>query len=90
LALPLSLAFPILNRYIHRRKTSSSIVTTKGFMKTKYPIEHYVDTLEDQSTIPGKIADGIRKTVEDFAERFDNLDEAKASLKPQSGKWSRK
>jgi hypothetical protein len=59
-------------------------------MKTKYPIEHYVDTLEDQSTIPGKIADGIRKTVEDFAGRFDNLDEAKASQKPQPDKWSRK
>jgi hypothetical protein len=59
-------------------------------MKTKYPIERYVDTLEDQSTIPGKIADGIRKTVEDFVGRFDNLDEAIASQKPQPDKWSRK
>jgi hypothetical protein len=59
-------------------------------MKTKYPIERYVDTLEDQSTIPRKIANGIRKTVEDFSGSFDNLDEAQASLKPQPNKWSRK
>jgi len=59
-------------------------------MKTKYPIEHFVDTLEDESTIPRKIADGIRKTVEDFAGRIDNLDEAKASQKPQPDKWSHK
>jgi hypothetical protein len=59
-------------------------------MKTKYPIEQYVDSLENQSTISGKIADGIRKTVEDFIRRFDNLDEVKASQKPQHDKWSRK
>jgi DinB superfamily len=59
-------------------------------LKTKYPIERFVETLKDQFTISRKIADGIRKTVKDFAERFDNLDEAKASQKPQPEKWSRK
>ena len=59
-------------------------------MKTKYPIEHFIDTLEYPSTIPGKIADRIRKTVEDFSDRFDNLDETKASQKTQPDKWSRK
>jgi hypothetical protein len=32
-------------------------------MKTKYPIEQYVDSLENQSTISGKIADGIRRLL---------------------------
>jgi len=59
-------------------------------LKIKYPIEHYVDALDDQSMISGKIANGIRKTIEDFTERFDNLDEAKASQKPRPDKWSRK
>ena len=59
-------------------------------MKTKYPIGRFVDTLEDPSTIPEKIANGIRKTVEDFVKRLENLDEAKASQKPQPNKWSRK
>ena len=40
--------------------------------------------------IPKKIAGGLRKTVEDFALRFNNLDEAKASKKLQPDKWSRK
>jgi hypothetical protein len=62
----------------------------KGSMKTKYPINHFVDNTEDQSAIPGKIADGIRKTVEDFTERLGNLDEAKASEKSKPDKWSRK
>ena len=59
-------------------------------MKTKYPIERFVDTIEDQSTIPEEISRGIKKTVEDFAERFENLDEEKASTKPKPDKWSRK
>lgn len=63
---------------------------SKDSMKTKYPIERFVDTLEDPFTIPEKIANGIRKTVEDFAERLENLDEAKASRKPRPDKWSRK
>jgi len=59
-------------------------------MQTKYPIQRYVENLEDESEIPGNIADGIRKTVEEFVERFQNFDDVKASLKPQSDKWSRK
>ena len=59
-------------------------------MKTKYPIERFVDSLEDPAVIPAKIAGGIRMTVEDFAARFENLDEAKASHKSQPDKWSRK
>ena len=59
-------------------------------MKTKYPIERFVDKINDLSEIPEKIAEGIRKTVEDFAERLENLEEAKASQKPQPDKWSRK
>jgi hypothetical protein len=59
-------------------------------MKTKYPIEHFVDTLEDQSKIPIKIAEGIRKTVEDFTRRFNILDNQKASKKSQPDKWSKK
>ena len=62
----------------------------KGYMKTKYPINHFVDNTEDKSTITVKIADGIRKTVEDFTGRFGNLDEAKASHKSKPDKWSRK
>jgi len=57
-------------------------------MKTKYPINNFVENLDDQSAIPGKIANGIRKTVEDFTGRFDNLDEAKASQKSRPDKWS--
>ena len=57
-------------------------------MKTKYPIQHFVDVLDDQSAIPGKIADGIRKTVEDFTGRFNNMDEAIASQKSHPDKWS--
>jgi hypothetical protein len=59
-------------------------------MKTKYPIERFVESLDDDSEIPGKIADGIRKTAEDFASRFEYFEEAKASQKPQPDKWSRK
>jgi len=59
-------------------------------MKTKYPIERFVDTLDDLSTIPEKIADGIRKTVEDFVMRLERLEESTASQKSQPGKWSRK
>jgi hypothetical protein len=59
-------------------------------MKTKYPIERFVDSLENPAAIPAKIADGIRMTVEDFAARFENVDEAKASQKPKSDKWSKK
>jgi hypothetical protein len=59
-------------------------------MKTKYPIERFVDKISDLSAIPEKIADGIRKTVEDFAVRNENLGEAKASQKPLLNKWSRK
>jgi hypothetical protein len=62
----------------------------KVTMKTKYPIERFVDKIDDLSTIPEKIAEGIRKTVEDFAVRLENLDEVKASQKPQPDKWSRK
>jgi hypothetical protein len=42
----------------------------KDIMKTKYPIGRFVDSLEDPSTIPEKIANGIRKTVEDFVKRL--------------------
>ncbi|MGD1043850.1 MAG: DinB family protein [Bacteroidota bacterium] len=59
-------------------------------MKTKYPIERFVDKIDDLSMIPEKIADGIRKTIEDFAVRLENLEEAKASQKSQPDKWSRK
>lgn len=59
-------------------------------MNTKYPIERFVDKIDDLSTILEKIADGIRRTVEDFAGRFENLDEDKASQKLQPDKWSRK
>jgi hypothetical protein len=59
-------------------------------MKTKYPIQHFVDNLEDQTTIAVKIAEGIKKTVEDFASRFENLDEVKASKKLLPDKWSHK
>ena len=55
-------------------------------MKTKYPIER----LDDEFAIPAKIADGIKKTVEDFAMRFENFDDAKASQKLKPDKWSRK
>lgn len=61
----------------------------KGSMKTKYPINRFVDSLEDPVTIPAKIAGGIRMTVEDFSSRCGNLDEAAASQKPQPDKWSR-
>jgi hypothetical protein len=60
----------------------------KCFMKTKYPINHFVEDLDNQSAIPGKIANGIRKTVEDFNNRFENLDETKASQKSRPDKWS--
>jgi hypothetical protein len=59
-------------------------------MKTKYLIDRFVDAIDDESTIPAKIADGIRKTIEDFAMRFGNLDEARASQKFRPDKWSRK
>jgi len=59
-------------------------------MKTKYPIERFVDKLDDPSTIPEKIAAGIRKTVEDFTVRLENINEAQASQKIQPDKWSRK
>jgi hypothetical protein len=59
-------------------------------MKTKYPIERFVDSLEDPIAILGKIAHGIRKTVENFADRYDTMDEVKSSHKPLPGKWSRK
>jgi hypothetical protein len=59
-------------------------------MQTKYPIERFVDTIENPSAIPEKIAGGIRKTVEDFAERFKNLDEVMASEKSKPDKWSQK
>jgi hypothetical protein len=59
-------------------------------MKTKYPIMRFIDTLDDPSTNQVKIADGMRKTVEDFVERFINFDEVKASQKPMPDKWSRK
>jgi hypothetical protein len=59
-------------------------------IKTKYPINRFVGNIEDQSEIPGKIADGIRETVKDFKNRFGDLDEAKASQKSRPDKWSRK
>jgi hypothetical protein len=59
-------------------------------MKTKYPIERFVDAVDDPSAIPEKIAHGMRMTVEDFAVRYENLNEATASQKPQPDKWSRK
>jgi hypothetical protein len=59
-------------------------------MKTKYPIEQFVDEIEDMSAIPEMISNGIRKTVEDFVGRLENLDEAKASQKFRPDKWSRK
>jgi hypothetical protein len=65
-------------------------IPMKGSMKTKYPIERFVDSLEDPVTMPAKIAGGIRMTVEDFTARFENVEEAKASQNPQADKWSRK
>jgi len=59
-------------------------------MKTKYPIDRFVEPLDEVSSIPEKIADGIRKTVADFTVRFENLDEGTASQKPYPDKWSRK
>ncbi len=59
-------------------------------MKTKYPIERFVDKIDNVSEIPEKIADGIRKTVEDLGVSHENLDDAKASLKQQPDKWSKK
>ncbi len=59
-------------------------------MKTKYPIDRFVGSLEDPVTIPAKIAGGIRMTVEDFSLRFGNLDEATASQKTRPDKWTRK
>jgi hypothetical protein len=59
-------------------------------MKTKYPIVRFVDTLDDLSTTQVKIADGIRKTVEDFVERYIYFEDAKATQKPRTDKWSRK
>ena len=59
-------------------------------MKAKYPIERFVDKIDGLSTIPEKIADGIRKTVEDFVVRLERLEESTASQKLQPDKWSRK
>ena len=59
-------------------------------MKTKYPIERFVEKIDDVSMIPEKISEGIKKTIEDFAVRFENLDEGKASQKFRPDKWSRK
>ena len=59
-------------------------------MKTKYPIIRFVQSIDHNSEIPVKIADGIRKTVEDFYDRYKNLDETVASQKSDSEKWSRK
>jgi hypothetical protein len=59
-------------------------------MKTKYPIEKFVDTIDDDSAIPEKIADGIRKTVEEFGSRFESFNDAQTSRNPQPDKWSRK
>ena len=59
-------------------------------MKTKYPIERFVDKIDDLSTIPEKIADGIRKTVDDFVVRLESVEESTASQKPRPDKWSRK
>jgi hypothetical protein len=62
----------------------------KEIMKTKYAIEHFVETIDDDSTIPQNIAHGIRRTVEDFAARLENFDDAKASQKTHPDTWSRK
>ena len=59
-------------------------------MKTKYPIEHFVDHIDHLSEIPEKISEGVRKTVDDFVERFEQFDEGTSSHKPNPGKWSRK
>lgn len=59
-------------------------------MQTKYPIERFVDAIENPSHIPAAISEGIRKTVEDFVSHFENLNEAKASQKPAPDKWSAK
>jgi hypothetical protein len=62
----------------------------KVSMKTKYSIERFVDKIDDLSTIPEKFSNGISKTVEDFAVRFEHLEEATASQKSRPDKWSRK
>jgi hypothetical protein len=59
-------------------------------MRTKYRVELDTDILDDQLASPGKIANGIRRTVEDFILRFNDLDEAKASQKSQPETWSPK
>jgi hypothetical protein len=59
-------------------------------MKTKYPIEQFVDKIDNLSEIPEKISVGITKTIEEVAVRFENLEEVRASQKPRPDKWSRK
>ncbi|RPI04055.1 MAG: DinB family protein [Ignavibacteriae bacterium] len=59
-------------------------------MKTNYPIERFVESIDDYSEIPEKISEGIKITVEDFEDRFNTFDDAQASQKPQPDKWSRK
>jgi hypothetical protein len=62
----------------------------KSLLKTKYPIERFVDTFEDPAMIPNKISEGLNQTVIDFADRYKTLDETKASQRPFPEKWSRK
>jgi len=71
-------------------KLASSNYSYYKFMKTKYSVELNVDILDDQLASSGKIAEGLRKTVEDFILRFNDLDEAKASQKSRPETWSPK
>jgi hypothetical protein len=59
-------------------------------MQTKYPIKNFVDEINEISEIPEKISAGIRKTVEDFINRFHNKNDFAASAKPDPQKWSAK
>ncbi|HVO73073.1 MAG TPA: DinB family protein [Ignavibacteriaceae bacterium] len=57
-------------------------------IQTKYPIRHFAEPINEVSEIPDKISNGIRKTVEDFILKFQNLGEIDASAKPNPDKWS--
>ncbi len=57
-------------------------------MKTKYPIKNFVDEINEISEIPEKISEGIRNTVENFVNRFQNINDSDASAKTDPQKWS--
>ena len=57
---------------------------------TKYPIQRFVGDIKGTSSIPKKISAGIVDTVLDFSKRFHDLDDRRASHKPNRQKWSAK